>query len=135
MEFEGKIIAILPMRKGVSQQSGSEWASQEYVIQENKNEDYPRKMCFEVFGADRIARFLIAKGEILKVSFDIDAREYQGRWYNTIRAWKVERPYNAPEPPAPYVTAEAQTPRNGSEQPEYGRKAAEAQPSVDDLPF
>lgn len=106
MEITGKIIAVLPERGGVSQRTGSEWKVQEYVLE--TQEQYPRKMCFDVFGADKIAQFAIKIGDQLTVSFDIDAREYQGRWYNSIRAWKVERvnadaqqmpPMDAPFPP------------------------------------
>ena len=57
------------------------------------------KMMFNVFGADRLAQFNIQLGEVLTVSFDIDSREYNGRWYNDIRAWKVDRNV-APASPA-----------------------------------
>ena len=88
MEFTGKIIAILQPRGGVSK-SGNEWKSQEYVIEDHGQ--YPRKMCFDVFGADKIEQFNIQMGEELTVSFDVDARQWQDRWFNSIRAWKVER--------------------------------------------
>ena len=77
MEITGKIIAVLPERGGVSQRTGSEWKVQEYVLE--TQEQYPRKMCFDVFGADKIAQFAIKIGDQLTVSFDIDAREYNGR--------------------------------------------------------
>jgi hypothetical protein len=48
-------------------------------------------MCFDVFGADKIEQFNIQENEELTVSFDIDARQWQDRWFNSIRAWKVER--------------------------------------------
>ena len=57
MEFTGKIIAILPPRGGVSRTSGNEWKSQEFVIE--NHDQYPRKMCFDVFGADKIEQFNI----------------------------------------------------------------------------
>ena len=98
MEITGKIIAVLPERGGVSQRTGSEWKVQEYVLE--TQEQYPRKMCFDVFGADKIAQFAIKIGDQLTVSFDIDAREYNGRWYNSIRAWKVDR-VSAQAPVAP----------------------------------
>lgn len=88
MEFTGKIIAILPARGGVSK-TGNEWKSQEFVIE--NHDQYPRKMCFDVFGADKIDQFNIQMGEELTVSFDIDARQWQDRWFNSIRVWKVER--------------------------------------------
>ena len=88
MEFTGKIIAILQPRGGVSK-SGNEWKSQEYVIEDHGQ--YPRKMCFDVFGADKIEQFNIQMGEELTVSFDVDARQWQDRWFNSIRAWKAGR--------------------------------------------
>ena len=106
MEFTGKIIAILPQRGGVSK-SGNEWKVQEYVIEDHGQ--YPRRMCFDVFGTDKIEQFNIQMGDELTVSFDIDARQWQDRWCNSIRAWKVERAGSAPAdngqgvppPPAP----------------------------------
>ena len=88
MEFTGKIIAVLPARGGVSK-TGNEWKSQEFVIE--NHDQYPRKMCFDVFGADKIDQFNIQLGEELTVSFDVDARQWQDRWFNSIRVWKVER--------------------------------------------
>lgn len=104
MELAGKVIAVLEPRGGVSK-SGNEWKVQEYVIE--THDQYPRRMCFDVFGADKIQQFNIQVGEELNVFFDIDAREWQGRWFNSIRAWKVERvsaaqqmpPMDAPFPP------------------------------------
>lgn len=87
MEIQGKIIAVLPERSGVS--ARGEWKSQTYVIE--TQEQYPKKMAFDVFGADRIASFGIQFGEVINVSFDIDAHEYQGRYFNQIRAWNVTK--------------------------------------------
>lgn len=87
MEIQGKVIAVLPERSGVS--ARGEWKSQTYVIE--TQEQYPKKMAFDVFGADRIANFGIQLGEVINVSFDIDAYEYQGRYFNQIRDWNVVR--------------------------------------------
>lgn len=99
MEITGKIIAVLPERGGVSARSGAEWKLGSYVLE--TIEQYPKKMVFEVFGTDRIAQFNIQLGETMTVSFDIDAHEYQGRWFNGIRAWKVDRNLQPTEGPAP----------------------------------
>ena len=74
MEIEGKIIVVLPEQSGVSARTGSAWKSQEFVIE--THEQYPRKCCFRVFGADRLATMNIQSGEELRVSVDIDAHEY-----------------------------------------------------------
>ena len=85
MEIQGKVIAVLEARSGVS--ARGEWKSQDYVIE--THDAYPRKMVFGVFGADRISRFNIQLGQEVNVSFDIDAHEYNGRWFNSIRAFDV----------------------------------------------
>ena len=98
MELSGKVIAVLEARGGVSK-TGNSWKVQEYVIE--THDQYPRKMCFDVFGEDKINQFNIQIGEELTVHFDIDAREWQGRWFNSIRAWKVDRVQAGPDmPPA-----------------------------------
>ena len=88
MEMTGVVIAVLPERSGTSQRG--EWKSQSFVIE--TQEQYPKHLCFEVFGADRIAQFNIKGGETITVQFDIDARQYQDRWFNSIKAWNVIRP-------------------------------------------
>ena len=60
MELAGKVIAVLEPRGGVSK-TGNEWKVQEYVIE--THDQYPKKMCFDVFGADKIAQFNIQAGE------------------------------------------------------------------------
>lgn len=90
MELIGKIIAVLPERGGISQRTGSEWKVGTYVL-ETQDERFSRKMVFEVFGTDKIQQYNIQVGETVRVSFDIDAHEYNGRWFNSIRAWNVDR--------------------------------------------
>lgn len=105
MENTGKIIAVLPERSGTSK-NGKDWKLAQYVLE--TQEQYPKRMLFEVFGDDKISQFAIKEGEVVTVSFDVDAREYQGRWYNTIRAWKVNR--GAQEPAAPAAAAASTNP-------------------------
>lgn len=89
MEVKGFIIAVLEKRGGTSAKTGNAWAMQSYVIE--TVEQHPRHVVFEVFGEDKISEFNIQKDEEMTVFFDVDAREYQGKWYNSIRAWKVEK--------------------------------------------
>lgn len=109
MELSGKIIAVLPERGGTSARTGNEWKVATYVLE--TMEQFPKKLCFEVFGIDRIQSMNIQLGEALTVSFDVDAHEYQGRWYNTIRAYAVNRntaapaAQPAPAPQAPFNAA------------------------------
>lgn len=89
MEITGKIIAVLPPKQGVSQSTGNAWMCQDYVLE--TQEMYPKKVCFNVFGAEKIQEMNIQLGETLTVSLEINANEYQGKWYNQVKGWKVAR--------------------------------------------
>lgn len=95
MEISGRIIAVLEARGGVSARTGNTWKMQDYVLE--TIESFPKRICFNVFGEDKINQFNIQQGMEVTVSFDINAREYQGRWYNDVRAWNVV-PYSAGAP-------------------------------------
>lgn len=149
MEITGKIIQILEARSGTSARTGSTWMSQSFVIEAvEPGRQFPTRCVFDVFGEDRLRQFNIQAGEMLTVSFDLDAHEYQGRWYNSIRAWKVERPQIDPATgqPMPYVPAAATTVSVATQAPAaaaepasipapVAQDAAPAAESADDLPF
>ena len=98
MELTGRIIAVMEPRSGVSQRTGNPWMTQEYVLEVPGT--FPKKCVFNIFGEDRIKQFNIQNGEDLTVQFDIDAREYNGRWFNDIRAYNVLRGQGAAQPAA-----------------------------------
>lgn len=87
-DITGKIIAVLPTRSGTSAR-GTQWSSQTAVIE--THEQYPKRVAFDVLG-DKITEFNLQVGEEVTVSFDIDARQYQDRWFNSIKAWNIIRP-------------------------------------------
>ena len=132
MELQGKIIAVLPERSGVS--ARGEWNSQSFVIE--THDSFPRKMVFDVFGADRLARFNIQMGQEVSVSFDIDAHEYNGRWFNNIRAFDVrlvDPNTVAAGPIPPAAAAVAPTAAPAAEDPFPPKQ--DDQNNSDDLPF
>ena len=133
MELQGKIIAALDARSGVS--ARGEWKAQDFVVE--THESYPRKMVFSVFGADRLQRFNIQVGQEVLVSFDIDAHEYQGRWFNSIRAYDVRLvdPATLGTQGAPMAppTQDAPVVQDGGQAP-FPPAPAEGE-SADDLPF
>ena len=86
-EITGKIIAVLPTRSGTSAR-GTQWSSQTAVIE--THEQYPKRVAFDVLG-DKITEFNLQVGEEVTVSFDINAREYNGKWWNSVNAWHVTR--------------------------------------------
>lgn len=86
-DITGKIIAVLPTRSGTSAK-GTQWSSQTAVIE--THEQYPKRVAFDVFG-DKITEFNLQVGEEVTVSFDINAREFNGKWWNSVNAWQVVR--------------------------------------------
>jgi len=133
MEISGKIIAVLEARSGQAKSTGNPWMTQDYVIE--TSEQYPKRMCFNVFGEDKIKQFNIQVGQELTVSFDINAREYQGRWYNDIRAWKVE-PFTTAAPAAPVAaTMGVAAPASAPVAAPFDATADGGDSQADDLPF
>ena len=88
MEVVGKIIQVLPAQEGVGR-TGNPWKVQPYVLE--TFDQYPRKVHFEVFGEDRIKQNPCDIDQVVTVSFDIESREFNGRWYTSIRAWKIQQ--------------------------------------------
>lgn len=121
----------MPEQGGISAK-GTEWKKQEYVLE--TQEQYPKKVCFTLFGGDRIAQAGIQAGELITLYFDIESREYQGRWYTNINGWKVERAIE--NPPQGVVTpANAMPPGAQMAPPAPPAPAFGASEPVDDLPF
>lgn len=86
MEITGKIILALPEQSGVSK-AGNSWKKKEYVLE--TLDTYPRKVHFDFFG-EKADQFPLSVGQTVKLSFDIESREYNGRWFTSIRGWKAE---------------------------------------------
>ncbi|MFK7886089.1 MAG: DUF3127 domain-containing protein [Gammaproteobacteria bacterium] len=87
MELAGKITHVLEEKSGSSARGA--WRKQEYVVEIPG--DYPKSVCFMVWG-DKIDQFRIKQDEQITVHFDLESREYNGRWYTDVKAWRVERP-------------------------------------------
>ncbi|CDE09462.1 MAG: DUF3127 domain-containing protein [Prevotella sp.] len=127
----GRIIQKLPLVDGVSK-AGNAWRKQEYVLETTDN--YPKKVCFNFFG-DRIDQNQLEVGDFVNLSFDIESREYNGRWYTDVRGWRAEKTQPG-MPPQQQAAAMGPAPQNFGPMPQpqadNGLAAAE---SPDDLPF
>lgn len=87
LDITGKIILIMPATSGTSK-AGKDWTKQEFVIE--TQEQYPRKVMMSVMG-DKVTELKkFAVGNEIKASLNIESREYNGRWYTDVRAWKLE---------------------------------------------
>ena len=91
VKFTGKIIAAGQVQMGTSQ-NGTKWSSVEYVIEE-LNQQYPSRAVIQVYGSDKIQQFNIQVGEIITANIGLKAHQSKdGRWFNQLDCWKVERP-------------------------------------------
>lgn len=86
MEIKGKIIVALPEQSGTSK-AGNAWKKREYVLE--TQETYPKKVHFDFFG-ERADQYPLSVGDMITLSFDIESREYNGRWFTSIRGWKAD---------------------------------------------
>lgn len=137
MDLTGTIIAVMPAQSGTSSRTGNPWMSQEYVLEVPAQ--YPKRMVFRIFGEDRIRQFNIQQGEQnVTIQFDIDAHEYNGRWFNEVRCYNVlrsvgQQPYGGQPSQPSAVSHQPSAPFppqvNSNGQP------VQDQGSTDDLPF
>jgi hypothetical protein len=132
MELTGRIIAVMEPRGGVSARTGNSWMTQEYVIEVPGQ--YPKRCVFNIFGEDRIKQFNIQMNEDITIQFDIDAREYNGRWFNDIRTYNVVRGQAAPMAGAP-VASPFPPQQTAAAAPFPPAQEPASEGSADDLPF
>lgn len=131
LETEGKLYKVLERRSGTSQSNGNPWASQDFVLEIPGQ--YPAYAVFNVFN-DRVQLNQFKEGEYIKVSFDFRGHEYQGRWFNQLNAWKVERPGTTGQSPDPVNQGGTQQTQPAAPVPPTG-PAEQPQQGGDDLPF
>lgn len=89
MELTARLVQVLPLQSGVSK-TGNSWQRQSFVLETDGQ--YAKKVCFSMFGQpdqNKPDMTTFAIGTMLTVSFDPESREFQGRWYTDLRAWKV----------------------------------------------
>ncbi|MDR3340470.1 MAG: DUF3127 domain-containing protein [Candidatus Symbiothrix sp.] len=122
MQLTAKLIQVLPLESGMGR-NGSEWKKQSIILETDGQ--YPKKVCVAVWG-DKINPTLLQIGNSLTIDFDVESREYNGRWYTDVKAWKVESAGSSPAIPPTPVT-----------DPDYNfpEPPPEPQANFNDLPF
>lgn len=107
MDIIGKVIQVLPLQQGTSARTGNPWTIKTFILETQEN--YPRKVAIEVFGEDRINSNPCNVDDVVTVSFDLESREFNGRWYTSVRAWKIAQgavtPAAAPQQPGAPVAS------------------------------
>lgn len=85
MQLTGKLTQLLPLQTGTGK--NGQWKKQEFIVETESQ--YPKKVCISIWG-DKINDSQLQIGNNLKIDFDIESREYNGRWYTDVKAWKIE---------------------------------------------
>lgn len=117
MELTATLIQLLPLQKGVGK--NGEWKKQDIIVQTEGQ--YPKKVCISIWG-DRINERVLQVGSQLNISFDVESREFNGRWYTDVKAWKIE-------------PAAASTGSNTYTDPPPTETYSDIPGDADDLPF
>jgi hypothetical protein len=129
MELTGKITTVLPLVTGEGK--NGTWKKQEYVL-EFASGQYPKRLCFSIWG-DKIDQMPVTLNSEVKVHFDLESKEYNGRYFTEARAWRIDS-IQAGAPQAPQSTGGA--PQNTTEWPAFNPTAATTNAVADDdLPF
>ncbi|MCL2561747.1 MAG: DUF3127 domain-containing protein [Rikenellaceae bacterium] len=134
MEIEGTVVQILPQVKGVS--ARGEWVKQEVIFEQPG--EFGRKVCVSFWGDKAQDAAAMKPGERAKMSVSVESREYNGRWYTELRAWKLDKGQaGAPAPSMPYAAeAGAGAPTGGYvPMPVTEEPNAATKDEFDDLPF
>ena len=88
MELEGRIARKLTVQTGTSARGA--WSKQEFVL-EYQEGNFPTQVCMNVWGDDKVRELdKYQVGDKVKISFNLSSREYNGRWYTDVRAWRIE---------------------------------------------
>ena len=121
MEITGKVIKLLPLQTGTGK--NGTWKKQEFILETSAQ--IPKKICFSLWG-DKIDQFNVREGEDYEVMFDLESREFNGRWYTDVRAWKIDKPAKKQENPGQTGTTD-----DFLDEP----SDLPAEKEMDDLPF
>ena len=87
LSISGKVVAILPETSGTSASSGKPWSKRDFVIEEIEGQ-YPKQVAFTVFNKPEMISELRVDDEV-EIGFNVESREYQGKYFSNVTAWKV----------------------------------------------
>jgi hypothetical protein len=85
MQLTARLVQLLPLQSGTGK--NGQWKKQDIIVETEAT--YPKKVCISVWG-DKIDVSVLQPGSSLKIDFDVESREFNGRWYTDLKAWKIE---------------------------------------------
>jgi len=98
MQLTAKLIQVLPLQSGTGK--NGEWRKQDIIVETEGQ--YPKKVCISIWG-DKINESVLQVNNLLDISFEIESREYNGRWYTDVRAWRMELAGQSDDTVPPFV--------------------------------
>ena len=93
MQLTARLVQLLPLQTGNGK--NGQWKKQDMIVETEAT--YPKKVCISVWG-DKIETASLQTGSLLKIDFDVESREFNGRWYTDVKAWKIEQGGSSPAP-------------------------------------
>ena len=126
IKVTGTITAQGALRQGVSQSSGNQWATQSFMVKDERGND----VCFEAFGMENISKFQV--GQSISIDCTVTGREFNGRLYNDIR-YLAPRQENAPTP-TPQPTTQVPPVAQPQPQVTYAQPYVQPQPQSVQMP-
>lgn len=127
MQFTAKLIQLLPLQTGTSR--NGEWRKQDIIVE--TQDQYPKKICVSLWGT-KFQNMALNQGELYNISFDVESREYNGRWYTDVKAWKIE-PQQSNTPATPDY--QSQNDEGVPPPPPENSNTSFSVDEIDDLPF
>ena len=123
----GRLVQVLEEVSGVGK-TGNSWKKQSFVVELDGSSTYPKKVCLTAWGdkVDTLKRLTI--GDRISAAFDVESREYQGRWYTDLKAWKIDVEANR-------STGGGVDPFDGVDVPLLDNSSPASLPDENDLPF
>ena len=86
MEIKGKVIQVMEVVTG--QSSKGQWSKQDFIME--TGDKYPKKVCITLWGQENIDKYDLVAGMTVTAFLELDSREYQGKWFTNVRAWKIQ---------------------------------------------
>ncbi len=86
LEITGKLLQKLAEQTGEGK--NGVWKKQDFIIE--TNDQFPKKVCISAWG-DKVNNLSqVNSGDEITVSFNVESREYNGKWYTDLKAWKID---------------------------------------------
>jgi len=121
LEIEGKLFLDLQ-----TQQVSDKFKKREFVLLTDTHTEYPQHVKMELTQDKCDLLEMFKEGQTIKVSFNLRGREWNGKYFTNLQAWRIQDASTVTAPPPPQKTSGA---------PSFPTAPRQDNPEKDDLPF